>query len=184
MSKNLKTNALKKTTQNRRDVLHWDLGREIIERQTHCKVLFFFQVLVGMFVHWLCHPNYCGWIWIKVSCGGVADSILVAVQFLSNLWRDSCQLWDIFYIFGSNSVNRVCNICTKKYNGKSSRTLWSMNHSIMVVISLDNSFYVFCTGSNALADKGILRVFLLLVSLHIDLRVFTAIHPLVELYGF
>lgn len=54
----------------------------------------------------------------------------------------------------------------------------------MVVISLDNSFYVFCTGSNALADKGILRVFLLLVSLHIDLRVLTAIHPLVELYGF
>lgn len=59
-----------------------------------------------------------------------------------------------------------------------------MNHSIMVVMSLDNSFYVFCTGSNALADKGILRVFLLLVSLHIDLHVLTAIHPLVELNGF
>lgn len=92
-------------------------------------------------MHWLCHTNYYGWIWIKVSCGGVVDSVWVAVDFSLILWRDSCQLWDIFYIFGSNSEQSM-QYLHKKYNGKSSRTLWSMNHRVMVVKSLDNSFYM------------------------------------------
>lgn len=62
-------------------------------------------------------------------------------NFASNLWRDSCQLWDILYIFGSNSEQSM-QYLHKGYNGKSSRTLWSMNHRVMVVKSLDNSFYM------------------------------------------
>lgn len=65
-----------------------------------------------------------------------------------------------------------------------SGTPWSMNHSIMVIISLDNSFYVLCNGSSALADKWSLKVFLFLVSLYIDLYIFIAAHSLMEPYGF
>lgn len=151
-------------------------GKKIIDKQRHCMC-------------WLiCLCNGCvnqitmAGVGLKFLVGGVVGSILVAVQFFSNLWRDSCQLWDIFYIFGSNSEQSM-QYLRKKYNGKSSRTLWSMNHRVMVVKSLDNSFYMLLDPTPWQA-KRILRVFLLLVSLYIDMCVFIAIHPLVDLCGF
>lgn len=53
-----------------------------MDKQTRWKLLFF-SVMVGMFGPQLCRPTCSGWIWIKDSCGGVADSILVVVQMLS-----------------------------------------------------------------------------------------------------
>lgn len=102
--------------------------------------------------------NCYDWTLIKFSSWGCGspNSILVVAQIL--------EAFKGFLSIVGHSTKKGCNGCTKSTVEKIfSGTSWSMNHSIMVIISLDNSFYVFCNGSSALADKWSLKVFLFLV---------------------